>query len=370
MMEAEKRLAEKRLRTLSLAGKLGNVSEACRREGVSRTQFYHYKRRYQTQGLEGLVDRPPTHKSHPRTTPPEVIPKILALALEHPAQGCHRLSDHLRSTGVSVSGVTVQKILERHGMGTRKGRLLKLEEKVAGGQTHLSPEQTAALEKCNPCFRERNRETTAPAKLLCQDTLYIGTFKKVGKVYLQAVVDTYGSIAFGYLHTGKSPEHAVAILHKKVIPHYNGWGLEVEAVLTHNGGTYCGSPSHPYELYLTLTNIDHRRPKGESSQTHGYVERFRRTVLEEFFCTANRPKTRNQLAALQKDLDAWLDQYNFERSHQGYPNLGKRPADMVMPFARSAWENPMLKFPVSNLPFGTLRKLLNEVRRGWPRNMP
>ena len=370
MTDSEKKSARNRLRTLKLAEKLGNVSEACRRQGVSRTQFYQYKRRFQDHGLEGLKDRPPIHKSHPQTTPPEVVRQILDLAVAFPDHGCHRLSDLLLVTGVSVSGVTIWKILDRHGMGTRQKRRVRLEEKAAGAQTELTREQMAALEKGNPCLRERNRKTAAPAKLLCQDTLYIGTFKGMGKVYLQTVVDTYGSIAFGYLHAGKSPEGAVAILHKKVIPYYNRWGLEVEAVLTHNGGTYCGSPSHPYQVYLALAQIDHRRSKARSSRIHGFVERFHRTVMDEFFRTANRPETRIQMAALQKDLDVWLERFNFERPHQGYPNWGKRPVDMVIPFAKSVWENPRLKSPVSILPIGTLMEILRRARRGWPRNLP
>jgi len=59
-------------------------SEACRRRGMTRTQFYEYKRRFQTHGLEGLKDLPPIHKTHPQTTPPEVEAEILALSLEHP----------------------------------------------------------------------------------------------------------------------------------------------------------------------------------------------------------------------------------------------------------------------------------------------
>ena len=362
MTESEKKLARKRLRTLKLAEKLCNVSKACRRQGVSRSQFYEYKRRFQALGLAGLVDRPSIHKPHPQTTSPETIQQILDLALAYPNLGCQRLSGLLRGTEVLVSGVTIWKILNKYGMGTRQKRLVRLEEKVAGGQIEPTPEQMAALEKVNPCFRERYRETTAPAQLLCQDTLYVGTIEGVGKVYLQAVVDTCGSTAFGYLHTGKSPEHAVAILHEKVLPYYNGWGLEVEAVLTHNGGTYRGSPSHPYERYLALTDIDHRRPKGRASQTHGFVERFHRTVMDEFLHTSDRPKTRNRLSVLQKDLDAWLERYNFERPHQGYPNRGKRPVDTVMPFRKSVWENPMIRNPVSFLPFGILMKILKGVR--------
>lgn len=50
------KVAYRRLGLLRLAESLGNVSEACRRMGVTRKQYYHYKNRYQTQGFSGLID--------------------------------------------------------------------------------------------------------------------------------------------------------------------------------------------------------------------------------------------------------------------------------------------------------------------------
>ncbi len=76
------KVAHKRLSVLQLAQALGNVSEACRRGGLDRTSFYEWRRRFQTHGLEGLKDLPPIHKTHPQTTPPEVVDRLLALALE------------------------------------------------------------------------------------------------------------------------------------------------------------------------------------------------------------------------------------------------------------------------------------------------
>ncbi len=70
-MEAEMRAAHHKLSVLQLAEALGNVSEACRQRGVSRTQVYEYKRRFQTHGMEGVKDLPPVPKSSPLTTPPE-----------------------------------------------------------------------------------------------------------------------------------------------------------------------------------------------------------------------------------------------------------------------------------------------------------
>jgi hypothetical protein len=51
--------------------------------------------------------------------------------------------------------------------------------------------------------------TPTPGQLLCQDTFYVGRIKGVGRIYLQAMVDTYCSLAFGKLHTSKRPETTV-----------------------------------------------------------------------------------------------------------------------------------------------------------------
>ena len=211
--DADTKLAQGRLSVLELAKELGNVAEACRQRGLDRTSFYEWKRRFQTQGFEGLKDLPPIHKSHPQTTRPEVVEKIKALALEHPAYGCNRLEAMLALEGIRVSSITIQKILNENGLGTRYDRWLALEARNAETPIELSAEQVAFIEKLNPAFRERHVESAMPGELLCQDTLFVGNLKGIGKVYLQAVVDTYGSYAFGFLHVSRQPEAAVAVLH-------------------------------------------------------------------------------------------------------------------------------------------------------------
>ena len=67
-------------------------------------------------------------------------------------------------------------------------------------------------------------ESSKPGELLCQDTMFVGNLKGVGKVYLHACVDTYGSYAFGFLHTGKKPECAAALVHNDVLPFYQECG--------------------------------------------------------------------------------------------------------------------------------------------------
>lgn len=338
-MKAEEKIARQRLSVLQLAETLGSVSEACRQRGMTRTQFYEYKKRFQTFGFEGLKDLAPIHKSHPQTTPPEVVERILELALKHPSKGCKYLSDLLKLEGRYVSGPTVQNILDKHEMGTRFQRLLKLEMEHLETGLDLTAAQIQAIEKANPAFRERHVESSRPGELLSADTFLVGHFKGIGKVYLHAVVDTYGSYGFGFLHTSKQPEAAVAVLHNDVLPFYADHHLTVQAVLTDNGREFCGTDNHPYELYLALNDIEHRRTKVRSPKTNGFVERFQRTVLEEFFVETLRTTFYETVDALQADLDLWLRFYNTQRPHQSYRNLGRRPDDTVQRYLQAVTQD-------------------------------
>ena len=330
---AEK-LAHRRMTVLELAERLGNVTEACRRGGIDRTSFYDWKRRFRLEGLDGLRDLPPVARSHPMTTPPEVVARIGELALAPPAYGCNRVEALLALEGRRVSAITVQKILNDQGLGTRHERWLALERRNAERAIELSPEQAAFLERLNPCFRERHVESERPGELLSADTFLVGTLKGIGRVYLHAVADTHGSYAFGVLHVSRQPEAAVAVLHNDVLPFYRDLGLEVGAVLTDNGREFCGTERHPYELYLALNDIEHRRTKVRSPRTNGFVERFNGTVLEEFFRPAMHGKLYESVEALQADLDAWLAHYNRERPHLGYRNQGRRPWETIERFVR------------------------------------
>lgn len=83
--DAGTKLAQQRLSVLQLARELGKSAEACRQRGLDRTSFYEWKRRFQTQGFDGLRDLPPIHKSHPQNAPEAVVERIKSLALERPA---------------------------------------------------------------------------------------------------------------------------------------------------------------------------------------------------------------------------------------------------------------------------------------------
>ena len=118
------------------------------------------------------------------------------------------------------------------------------------------------------------------------------------------------------------------MLYDQVLPFYQSHGLPVQAILTDNGTEYKGRPMiHLYEIFLELNDIEHRTTKVATPRTNGFVERFNRTVLDEFFRTAFRKKLFESLEALQKDLDEWLSYYNHERPHRGYRNQGRCPIE-------------------------------------------
>ena len=329
-MTADQKLAQKRLTLLQVAERLRNVSEACRRHSISRSQFYEYKRAFQEKGLEGLLDHPPIPKNFPNETSEEIKEKVIALSLEHPAWGPLRISDHLRLQGISVSPSTVRNLWIKENLETRYKRLLRLEEEKNGQDLDLTEEQIRLLEKANPCFRERHVESPYPGYLLCQDTFQVGTLKGIGRVYLQAVVDAYGSFAFGKLYTSKLPETAVDVLYDRVLPFYEAQGLAVEHILTDNGREYCGRAMiHSYQIFLELLDIEHRRTQVATPRTNGFVERFNRTALDEFFREAFRGKFYASVKQLQEDLDGWLQHYNYERPHRGYRNMGRKPIETI-----------------------------------------
>lgn len=254
------------------------------------------------------------------------------MSLAHPAWGCNKLSDWLKLEGTNISAPTIQRLLNDNGMSTRYERWLKLEAKHAEEGLELTAEQMQFLEKQNPAFRERHVESSRPGALLSQDSYTVGRIKGVGRILLHAVVDTYSSYAFGFLHTTRKPEAAVAVVHNDVLPFYEERNIVVKTILTDNGREFCGTDTHPFELYLALNDIEHRRTKARRPQSNGFVERFLGTVKSEFFELAFRRKLYTSIDELQTDLNEWLIHYNIERPHQGYRNMGRRPIDTINQF--------------------------------------
>ena len=63
----------------------------------------------------------------------------------------------------------------------------------------------------------------------------------------------------------------------------------------------------------------------KSPQTNGIVERFHKTMLNEFYRITFRKKLYTSLADLQADLERWLKEYKEERVHRGRWCYGRTP---------------------------------------------
>jgi hypothetical protein len=87
---------------LELAHDPGNVSEACRRTGYSREQFYEIRGNYQTFGSEGLLDKISGPKNpHSSRAGEEQEQAVLDYCLELFVHGALKVSRQLILRGVT-----------------------------------------------------------------------------------------------------------------------------------------------------------------------------------------------------------------------------------------------------------------------------
>jgi transposase InsO family protein len=326
-MTTEKKVARRKLSLLELASDLGNVSKACRVMGYSRQQFYEIRRNFQTYGAEGLLDRLPGARGpHPNRVPEAIETAILDHALEHPCHGPMRVAQELTMRGIQVSSGGVRGVWQRHGLLTKHDRLLRLEKATAERKLSLSDEQIKLLERFSPEFRERHIEAPHTGAVLAVDTFFVGHLKGVGKVYLQTAIDCHSRHAWARLYPNKLPVTAVQLMNNDVLPTFEAHGAKIDAVLSDNGREFCGREDrHPYELFLQLEGIEHKRTRVNRPQSNGIVERLHRTLLDEHFRVEGRKTWFETIEEMQTVLDHYLVEYNTKRPHQGRGMNGRTP---------------------------------------------
>ncbi len=148
----------------------------------------------------------------------------------------------------------------------------------------------------------------------------------MGRIHQQTFVDTYTKVGFAKLYDRKIPLTAADLWNDRVVPFFDANEIPLQRLLTDRGTEYCGNPEpHEYEFYLAVEDIDHTRTKPKSPQTNCIVERYHKTLLNEFYRTALRKKVDANIDELQTDLDHWMIDYNERRPHQGRWCYGKTP---------------------------------------------
>jgi transposase InsO family protein len=348
-MTNDEKIIKGKLGLLELGKQLRNVSVACKTLGYSRDSYYRFKAQYENGGPEALKERTRRKPNLHNRLPSAVEEAIVAMSMEHPTWGQARIAHQLLiEKDVEVSAGGVRNVWIRRDMLKMDDRLRALEALVAQGGGVLTEEQKEALELAQAEKEAHGEfESVCPGYCGAQDTFYVGTLKGVGRIYQQTFIDTYSKVGFAKLYLMKTALTAADLLNDRVVPFFEEHGIPLCRVLTDRGAEYCGREDHEYELYLSLEDIDHTRTKAYSPQTNGICERFHKTILDEFYRVAFRRHRFETLDELQRSLDAWMDDYNRQRAHQGRWCFGRTPMQTFLDTIDLAREK-ILAAPITN----------------------
>jgi transposase InsO family protein len=314
-----------RLQVIRRAAAIG-VSTACREAGISRTLFYRWQTRLKAYGIDGLHPRRQRARPGPRPAlPPHAERQILGLAIAQATWGCRRLAAYLaRGWRLPLAPSTVQRLLHRYGLATRRDRLLVLEHHSAR-QAGLLTERTR-----RGLWRARHGTTRhvaaeQPAELVCLDTFYIGKLKGVGKVWQITACDAASSYGVAAILPALTPVATAGFLRGVLVPLFRTAGWPLQRVLTDGGSEFKAA----FAEACTALGIRHTRTKPRHAWTNGFVERLQQTILHEHWRVVFRRHYFTSRAALHRTLQQFMRVYNFERPHHGYRTRGRTPASIV-----------------------------------------
>lgn len=302
-----------------------NISELCRRFGVSRKAGYKWWARYREQGVAGLSDESRRPSSSPGRTSAEMEERVVELRRAHPAWGGRKLRRRLLDQGVAgvPAASTITEILRRR--------------ELLGGVGSSAP-ATGRFE------RER------PNELWQMD--FKGHFELGGggRCHPLTVLDDHSRYALVLEACGNEQGETVR---ERLTSAFRRYGLP-EKMLMDNGspwGNTVESPWTPLTVWLLKlgVSVGHGRPY--HPQTQGKEERFHRTLRAEVL----QGRVFADLGESQRKFDAWREVYNFERPHEAL-ELGV-PGSRYRPIARSY---PERLAEVEQSPGDALRK----VQRG------
>lgn len=278
------------------------VAHVAAEMGVSRKTADKWWRRWQSEGADGLEDRSSRPHRCPRQTAAHVEQRIVRLR-ERRKLGPARIGSI-----VGVPASTVHRVLCRHGMNRLAwmdrptGQVIRrIHTDRPGELVHVDVKKLGRIPPGGGWRVHGRANVVHPSKT------------KVGYDYVHSAIDAHSRLAYSeILANEKGP--TCAEFWQRAQQFFADHAIIVEAVLTDNARNYTVSRAFQH----ALTGIEHRRIRPRRPQTNGKVERFNRTLLDEWayarVYTSNSQRTRA--------LDRFLHTYNH---HRGHSALGGDP---------------------------------------------
>ena len=278
----------------------GDVAEQM---NVSSATVYKWWRRWRREGDPGLWDRSSRPHSSPNETPRSVERRITRIRT-------NRKLGPARIAGiVGMHASTVHRVLSREGlsrlawMDRPTGRVVRrIETSRPGELVHVD---TKKLHQIPPGggWRAHGRGVVPQRD------------REVPEIdYIHSVIDAYSRVAYVEVWPDETAETCTGVL-ERAVAWFADLGVTIEAVLSDNGPGY---RSHRWHDLCTALDIDARRIKPYTPRTNGKVERFNRTLLDEWAYARPYRSNGQRLTALAR----WLHNYNHHRCHTA---LGGNP---------------------------------------------
>lgn len=306
---------DRRVRLIEYAAKINNVSEACRVFGVSRKTYYEWLNKAEHYGLSALLPRERRRPHQPNEMTSEEIAVILSEAIARPTLGPKSLLRHLRPRGVDRSASGVAKVLKRHHLGTAKQRVIALASLTATETGQLTE---AALEgPFGFC-----QYASHPGQVVALDAFYVGKLKGVGAVWQLTAVDIATRVAVVQLVVGDKTAAVAALLLDHLKKALRKHGITLEGILSDNGPEFVGKA---FKARVVEMGLDHHRIPARSPNHNSVCERFHGTVLNEFYRPHFHRGRVEDIALLDRALQAWVLDYNNHRPNHGDYMAGRTP---------------------------------------------
>lgn len=294
-------LVEQRLAVLQEPGWSGrSVAEVCARHKISRQTFYEWQRRYNADGLGGLLPRSRRPLRSPGQLDPDLEDRIVRLRKQH-GWGPAKIRDALRRDGLAAPAAsTVQQVLARRGL-TGDPRRRRIEAAAAP--------QRFERDACNELWQIDG------AYHRLADTSAYWSVELIDDHSRYCLAIAVGTTLSGHL-AWTTTRAAVAAYG---LP---GW------LLSDNGRCFTGrldGHTVTFERRIREAGIQFIHSTPYHPQTCGKVERLHRTQ-REWLARQHRPTT---LADAQQLMNRFRDHYNHQRPHQALD--GDTPADRYQP---------------------------------------